>query len=125
LSNKLSKDVEFNTNATDRKVVFEGTYTAKKGDIKLNEFSVTGAYAGTTNKITFYVLVDGKEVADDKYDPATTTASNTFDNILVKAGESVTVSVEAEVEAYTAETIDKFSFAIRGEDVNGNNPSGK
>jgi hypothetical protein len=110
---------------SDRKVVFEGTYTAKKGDIKLNEFNVTGTYVGNDNKISFYVLIDGDEVADAKYSTGTKTASDTFNNVLVEAGESVSIVVEAEVEAYATGTLGKFEFAVRGEDVNGNTPSGK
>jgi hypothetical protein len=40
LTNSLSKDVEFRNKETNRKVIFEGEYTAKKGGIKLNEFAV-------------------------------------------------------------------------------------
>jgi hypothetical protein len=38
LKNELSKSVEFLTNETNRKVVFDGTYTAKKAAVDLNEF---------------------------------------------------------------------------------------
>jgi hypothetical protein len=42
LENNLTKKVEFIQNETNRKVVFEGTYTAKKGgDIDLNKFFVS------------------------------------------------------------------------------------
>jgi hypothetical protein len=120
MSNSLTKEVEFANNDSNRKVVFDGTYTAKKGDVKLNEFIVASTYTTTTdqvklnalganlpkNKVTFYVFVDGNEVADAKLactkdtnnDVTACTAGDTFDNILVKAGESVKVKVEAEVE---------------------------
>ena len=40
LENKLSKTVEFVMNETNRKVVFDGTYTARKGDVNLNKFKI-------------------------------------------------------------------------------------
>ncbi|MBR7037055.1 hypothetical protein IKI14_04240 [bacterium] len=40
LENNNSKDVEFIIDSTARKVVFDGTYTAKKGDVNLNSFYI-------------------------------------------------------------------------------------
>jgi hypothetical protein len=91
----LTKNVEFLQNETSRKVVFDGKYTAKKGgDIDLNKFFIyaDGGYnpaASNSNKVTFYLFIDGEEVAD------TTTVNNTgnvksattesFSDIRVKA----------------------------------------
>ena len=67
LENDLDKDVEFVANDTTRKVVFDGTYTAKKADIYLNEFAVDGTALGNDVKsATFYLYIDGEEVADAK-----------------------------------------------------------
>jgi hypothetical protein len=51
--------------ATRTETVFEGTYTAKKGDIDLNEFSLTESTAACVagNNITFYLYVDDMKTA--------------------------------------------------------------
>jgi hypothetical protein len=41
LTNTITKDVEFKKNEVTRKEVFNGTYSAKKGDLKLNEFTIS------------------------------------------------------------------------------------
>jgi hypothetical protein len=99
LTNTITKDVEFRNNESNRKVIFDGEYTAKKGGIKLNEFSVSGPAAGTVTgaDITFYLFVDGDEVADAKLNG--TGATTTFTNIELDANESVKVKLEAEVDA--------------------------
>jgi hypothetical protein len=116
MSNDLTKSVQFIKEESARKVVFEGTYTAKKGDIYLNKFAI--ATAGNTDLFdsnegsynyvrTFYVYVDGEEVGDTE-DVLTggqvatitdNTSSENFTNVLVKKGESVSVKVEAEIDA--------------------------
>ena len=123
LENSLTKDVEFFQNETARKTVFEGTYTAKKGDINLNKFSIQGASLGANNKITFYLSIDGEEVADTDN---LTNQEETFSDVKVKAGESVKVKVEAEVEAYGAEVTNAktYTIEIKGTDVNGNEDTG-
>ena len=57
-------------------------------------------------------------------------ATETFSNVLVKAGESINIVVKAQVEAKektASNLIDaaKFTLTIRGEDENGNSPSGQ
>jgi hypothetical protein len=110
MTNSATKDVEFMNKETNKKVVFDGTYTAKKGDITLNAYEITriaptSAIMGNTelakDKITFYVSIDGKEVANIDFDTnnPTTAVSDTFNNVKVKAGDTVKVKVEAEVEA--------------------------
>ena len=99
LENNLDKDVEFVANDTTRKVVFDGTYTAKKADIYLNEFTVVGNALGNDVKsATFYLYVDGEEVADAKVAQGWTTAKDSFSDTLVKAWESAAIKVEVEVE---------------------------
>jgi hypothetical protein len=136
LKNDATKEVEFANKETNRKVVFDGTYTSKRGDIKLNEFKldVTRASAYPSNvKVTFYLIVDGEEVADARAvrnaDNDGYIAADTFDNVLVEDGQSVSVVVEAEVEANTTASLPvdlgKYKLTIRGEDENGNTNSGK
>jgi hypothetical protein len=121
LENDLSKNVEFVTAETTRKVVFDGTYTAKKGDVKLNTVSISGNTATPlSGDITFYVFIDGEEIAtlDDGEE-------DTFTDILVKAGESVKVKVEAEVYTDVEDsTVRDYQLTLSGEDDNGNSNSG-
>ena len=121
LENNITKDVEFLLNETNRKVVFDGTYTAKKGDVYLNTARIiTGtAWPSAGNDVTFYLFIDGDEVTD-----LDAGVEETFSEVLVKAGESVSVKVEAEVEAYgTGETLPTYTLELKWEDVNGNENS--
>jgi hypothetical protein len=156
MTNSTTKEVEFANKETNRKVVFDGTYTAKKGDVKLNKFTITSKEtvssdltdligAAGTNKVRFYVTIDGTEVSDGKIALDSTNniyvVSDTFNDISVKNGESVKVKVEAEVEAnnavnangdqYTATNsyintaktsinLGKYQVKLEGEDSNGN-----
>ena len=122
LENNISKEVEFITNSTTRKTVFDGTYTAKKGDVNLNSFYIDEwSVDGTPgdNEVTFYVSIDGEEVGDtNAYGSGN---KENFSDILVEAGKSVKVKVEAEVEAYNSwVTYDNFTLVLAGEDKNGN-----
>jgi hypothetical protein len=125
LKNGLSKSVEFLTNETSRKVVFDGTYTAKKADVDLNEFWVTGSEGSLSDyDLTFYVFVDGEEVGNT--DAFGESNSELFKTITVAAGKSVPVKVEAEVSAYGTTTgkYSTFTLYLRGEDDN-DNPVGE
>jgi len=145
LENNLSKDVEFLLKETNRKVVFDGTYTAKKGwDIDLNKFFIQWNYENpanwnNSNKLTFYLFVDGEEVADTDAIYTGTTSSifsggklnskvnaESFSDIRVKAGESVKVKVEAEVEAYGSKVkIPNLRLYIMWTDMSGNEDVGE
>ena len=135
LENKLTKDVEFLQNETNRKVVFDGTYTAKKADIDLNKFAIAWAGIGNGHKVTFYLFVDGEEVADTDVfatSDTDTTKDETFSDVRVEAGKSVNVKVEAEVEAYwtidagkTEYKLPSYTLVIRWTDVNWNEDTGK
>ena len=124
LTRDLTKDVEFKNKAADRKPVFEWTYTTKKWSVKLNEFLLEWTY-NADNKVTFYLLIDGEEVADAKL-WTDGKASDTFSDVEVEAGKSVKVVVEAEVNAKNdsplAEPIElgNFDLTLRWEDNNGN-----
>jgi hypothetical protein len=41
LTSKVSKEVELILNETNRKTIFDGTYTAKKGAVTLKYFTIT------------------------------------------------------------------------------------
>ena len=122
LTNSLTKAVEFRNNEVNRKVVFDGEYTAKKGDLKLNEFIMSGSNNITGSKVTFYLSIDGDEVADVKLATGTNiSGGTTFSNVEIDAGKTVKVVVEAEVDAKAATgTIGKFTLTLKGEDSNGN-----
>ena len=115
LENDLTKTVEFVLQQTSRKVVFDGTYTAKKGDVYLNTVVISGDTALADNDVTFYVSIDGQEVTS--VEPG---EEDTFSDVLVKAGKSVKVKIEAEVEAYGA--VDQLDYTVKvwGEDADWN-----
>jgi hypothetical protein len=139
LDNTVTKDVEFLTAETSAKTpVFEGTYTAKKGDVELKTFKISTSltpadYAklSSSDRITFYLSIDGKEVSSIKVTKADFVADNAtlptkydlaedkdFANIAIKNGEKVSVKLEAEVFAVatSAGFAHKFNLALEGED---------
>ena len=97
-TNSLTKAVEFLTNDTDTKTVFDGTYTAKKADVNLREFyaeALTGTFP-TNVTATLYLYVDGKEVADVRIKNGATTWTDQISKVTIAAGESATIRVDAE-----------------------------
>lgn len=128
LENKLSRDVEFLTNESTKKVVFDGTYTAKKGTVNLNSLKVVRnggtPEIHTPNSITFYLSIDGNEVATFEGKNAGTSEALTneeiFSQIKIEAGKKVNVKVEAEVDVNAAANYD-YQMYLQGEDENGNN----
>lgn len=123
LKNTLDKDVEFIKGESERKVIFDGTYTAKKGDVTLTEFLLSkNASAADAARVTFYVTVGDDEAdADAKFDSASGAmkATDTLGDILVKNGESVKVVVEAEVDWDGTGSLGTYTLALYGEDANG------
>jgi hypothetical protein len=135
LTNTIVSDtVEFKAGETDKKTIFKGTYTAKKKDVNINKFELLQTTTPTwkdANPLTAYLYLDGKAVADVEF-KAGKTATDSFTNVLVKAGESISVELVAEVEAApyneanTGDTIQntidsaKFTLKLIGEDENGN-----
>ena len=116
LKNSLSKAVEYMNQDTNEGVVFDGTYTAKKADVYLASFYMTGTTPNLNgNAITYYLSIDGEEVADtDLFGQ-----EETFSDILVKAGKTVSVKLEAEVEAYgSTGSYEGIKLALGGHDVN-------
>ena len=139
LTNTISSsdDVEFSNNSVDDFVVLDGTYKADKQDIYLNTFSISGLAATVlpeNSKIRFYLYVDDMDtsVADVRVAGAAPWTDD-FNDILVKAGESVKVKVVAQVDAKEITTgdnkvdlpltIGKFRVDLSGNDVN-DNPAG-
>ena len=117
MENNLTKDVEFIRQQTSRKVVFDGTYTAKKGDIDLNKFEVTGTAPKTNNDVTFYLFVNGTEVADADVNEKEVS----FSDVRVANGKSVTIKLEAEIDAYgVAENLTDYNLKVWGDDKDGN-----
>ena len=115
LKNSLTKDVEFLNEETNTKVVFDGTYTAKKALVDLNKFYISWANALSGVDVTYYLYVDGEEVAyTDSYN---SWAEEIFDDVRVKAGESVKIRLEAEVEAYgSTGSIENLYLVLGGTD---------
>ena len=96
--NTLWDSVDFLNDDTTEGEVLKGTYTAKKALINLNKFYMSGAANPTNVKITYYLYINDDEVAS--VDAYGSSAEEMFDDVEVKAGESVNVKVVAEVEAY-------------------------
>ena len=121
LENSLTKDVEFIIDSPATKTVFDGTYTAKKGDVYLNSFYIDGTKPSNNgeNVVTFYVSIDGEAVGDT--DQLGSGNNENFSEIKVEAGKSVKVKVEAEVEAYVSwVNYEDYNLVLAGEDKNGN-----
>jgi hypothetical protein len=115
-NNKSDETVQFIGNETNRKVIFEGTVSARKADFYLKEFTITGTDTYKVDDFTFYLSLDDEEVAD-----ADLGETQSFSNVLVKAGQSINVKVEAEVDAAEATSsrfYKDFSLLLDGEDMN-------
>ena len=135
LINNLSSsdDVEFPNKELNTEIVFDGTYKADKQNINLNSFTLNKKEGyNQPSKIRFYLYIDDMNtsvatVTVNKND-AWTTWSDDFNDILVKAGESVKDKVEAEVDANQNEVegvvqngeIGKFEVVLEGTDENDN-----
>ena len=136
LENDLTKSVEFVKETGARKTVFEGTYTAKKGDVYLNKFIIVADQDefpnDNANDRTFYLIIDGEEVGDtsDVYcndnftkDDLDKYPYEDFSDVKVGAGKSVKVKVEADIDSDTEASYD-YTLYVWWEDENNNSPSG-
>jgi hypothetical protein len=88
LKNSETKTAEFVTQKTTKRTVFDGTYTAKKNDVYLNEFIIeetTAKHLNSKDDITFYLYIDGKAVADSTLKSSDNEAEGNFSDVLVKA----------------------------------------
>ena len=118
LDNNLTKEVEFIQAETSRKVVFEGEYTAQKGDIYLNEFALAETTAQDfTGDVTFYLSINGREVGS--VDVIGTGADELFTDVLVKKGEKATIKLEANVYGDSVDNY-LYTLTLKGEDADGN-----
>ena len=106
--------------------LFKGSFTAKKQTAHLNnaEIKLTAGELKEYDSITFHVYIDGDEVATIDVDgPQTTTWTDDkdFSEVVVDAGKSVDVRVEADVYASKITTNNiQFKLVLNGEDDNNN-----
>ena len=122
VNNSKIKEQQFMVKETSEpKVVFDGTFTAKKQDVSLNNVVVslaTGELAADDN-VTFNVYIDGTKVATFEWED-----DKDFSAITVEAGKSVPVKVEAVVYASTwTESYIQYKIQLKGEDENNNDIS--
>ena len=124
LKNNDTKKVEVVRGSTSSNVVlFNGTYTAKKWDVYLNEFLIKeldGKSLEANEDLTFNLEIEGKPVASISMSGSE--GSEYFsDDVLVKKWESVKVVVKADV--YAEDKADKATFkyelTLKWEDENG------
>ena len=131
LTNDNTKKVEFITNETSEEtLVFKGTYSAKKSNVKLDNVAIwrtSTAAPKTADDITFNVKVDGKTVATIDNPKAADKFENAKDDsdispvISVEAGKSVNIEVYAVVFASeeTAANLE-YKIGLKGKDDAGN-----
>ena len=137
LDSKTSlKDVEYLTNESTTKTIYEGTYTAKNETVYLNSFSVASDDVNTTDvnalnnaNMRFYLSIDGEEVASAKADTATAgnpqTAADDFANVKVEAWKSVSVKLELEANPKVELSTEySYTFVLSGENEN-TDPAGR
>jgi hypothetical protein len=125
LTNDITKELEVKVAESVRVVLFDGEYTASKQNVSLNEFIVkypTGLPRHADDYVTFYLKIDGKEVASADIDKvATTEASDMFGDIIVKNGKTVKVTLEADLYLTKISTTShQFELTLKGLDDNGN-----
>ena len=116
-NNMDDKAVSFLANETNTNVVFDGTLSAKKANINLQEFSVKWAdnYNGADDFV-FHLIIDGKEL---KTVDLNDTASISYS---LAADKEVKVQVKAEIDAWEADATryySNFTLEFDGEDDNG------
>jgi hypothetical protein len=128
LENTKSKTVEFVQGKSDTQTIFEGKYTAKKRDIYLNKFTATSTedvadQLDNFDELSLNVIVNGNKVAtaEVKKDGTKLKATEDFSKVLVEAGESAEIKVEAKAypKAKTTANIE-FKIEFAGEDKEGN-----
>ena len=142
LTNSLTSknDAEFKNGELNTIVVFDGTYTAKKQDVELQEWSIEGDALELNNKtkVRFLVTVGNADGEDDYVNGAA--EGDLSEDVLVKVGESVKVKVEAEIDANEVEIcpteadaeapcefpkeLGRFTLTLNGVDMN-DNPAGE
>ena len=116
-NSKVTKQQFTVRETSDPKTIFDGTFTAKKQDTRLNNVKIiksTGDLAAD-DSVTFHVYIDGDEVATfDWADDAD------FSEIVVEAGKSVSVKVDAVVYASTGLETLQYKLQLKWYDNNDN-----
>ncbi len=130
LTNDLTKSVEFKANqGNDSKVVFSGTLTAKKSDLRLTDVIMKKITeesdffdTDSKNSISFDVKVGNDTVATLGFDKSTknNTERETVDDLVIKQGETVSVIVKANVNAIEEIKDLEFSLAFEAKDGKNN-----
>jgi len=129
LNKSNTKEAELIKWETNRKTIFDGTYTAKKGAVTLKNFTIKDTNSttefDTADKVTFYVTIDGEQY-DAVYDYSTWKALWTIDDIEVADGKSINVKVEIEMTPKATGTgkSETYNIKLEWEDVD-NNPAGE
>jgi hypothetical protein len=126
LDNNLTKTVEIKAEETSERVVlFDGEYTAKRSNVSLTEYTVSYASALTGDAhVTFFLTIDGKEVAPaymDKDTEAGTGVTEYFDVVELEKDAKVKVKLEAAANLY--ENNYTFELTLDGENEDGD-PAG-
>lgn len=128
LSKKSTKDVELISTDSNRKLIFDGTYTAKKWDITLKDFIITSVsedmeISATKNSKTiyptFYITI-GNEEYDAVWDNTKKQARWDIDDIEVADGKSINVKVEIELDQPTVWKSATFNVELFWEDADNN-----
>ncbi len=125
LTNTATRELEVKAAESVRVTLLDGEYSATKQNVRLNEFIVdysTGLPRNSDDYVVFYLKIDGKEVATADIDGALITkASDMFDEILVKNGSKVNVTLEADLYlTQVSTTSHQFKLTLQGLDDNGN-----
>lgn len=129
LLNNLTKTVEFKSNQSSRKIVFDGTYTALKDNVSVNHYSVDTEYDESKGndyieqrckkndtEMTFYLYVDGEEVTSTHTFKTCTLwqwagFGSWFDKISFKKWQPKNIRVEVEIDWYVLED-DMYDFTL-------------
>ena len=115
LTNSKTNKVEVSINESEDVVIFDGTYTAKKWAVNLDNVKIekTKGDAGSNPDVSFVVEIDGKQVAEfDGEDDV-----DLDDVVAVEAGKSVSVKVTATVLSETESTEDfEYKVTLSGKD---------
>lgn len=125
LTNTTTRDVEVKASeVTNRVVLFEGEYTARRQNITLNEFVIEKVGTGLTSNdnITFFLSIGGSEVGSIDFDASNdpTGVTEYINDTFVKNGDKVSVRLEADIYATSTVGNLQYKLTLNGEDDNGN-----
>ena len=117
LSNNLNKFVEFKTNDNNRRVVFDGTFTALERPEKIHWFWIVWDYVAAWDYIDFYVSINWEELWEISLDENSNNkyTRNSDKAINVNKGESVNVRTEAKFFWTNSDKIYDYWFILSRE----------